>query len=153
MSPIKDFVTKAKKRQDGRDDRFTFRVDGVEIASLRPTEDQLALLMVAYSSDVRDESNRIANMIDGSLALYDPDSQRYFQRRLLVREDDFGLEDFMEITQGVIEEWGNRPTRRSYDSIGSPPTNGTSSTAGASVVDSTSSDFPSPTPAMSSTPG
>src|SRR5204863_6863647 len=62
-----DFVTKAKQRADGADDRFSFKVDDTEVTSLRPTEGQLALLMTAYSSDVRDESTRVAGMIDGSL--------------------------------------------------------------------------------------
>lgn len=150
---MKDFVTKAKQRADGADDRFSFKVDDTEVTSLRPTEGQLALLMTAYSSDVRDESTRVAGMIDGSLALFDEPSQHYLQRRLLERDDDFELDDFMNLVQGIVEEWGNRPTKPSSGSTTSPVNGGTSSTGGPSVVELISSDFPSPTPATSSTPG
>lgn len=124
---MKDFVTAAKQRRD-KDETITFRVDTQEVTSLRPTEDQMVMLMAADASEIRTDGARIAAYVDFSMAIFDEDSRRYLSRRLLDRDDPFSFEDLMDIVQQLVEEWANRPTKPLSDSTSSSDNGGTSST-------------------------
>lgn len=147
---MKDFKTAAKQRN--APETITFKVDGVEITSRRPTEDQIVFLMAAEASDIRTGSSKMAAVIDFGLSIFDAESSQYLGSRLLDPEDDFsfvapevnaGEEEpasFMGIISDLIEEWSNRPTKPFSDSTTSQGNGGASSTGTVIDVESTSSD-------------
>lgn len=143
---MREFKTAAKQELTD-DDYLKFKVDDVEVVSVRPTEGQLVMLMAAEASEIRSNDSRMAATIDFALSVFDEDSRRYLGHRLLASEDPFGLDNLLEILQWVIEEWSNHPTKPSSDSTSSSENGGTSSTAAALPSESTSSPSPQLVPA------
>lgn len=134
---MKDFTTAAKRKareEKGQPrDTFTFRVDDDEITSVRPSEGMMVMLMTAQGSEVRDDTERIAGLIDSAMSLFDRDSRRILSKRLLDPEDEeFTLDFLMEVVQEVVEEWADRPTKPSSDSTSQSEDDGTSSTENSS---------------------
>lgn len=133
---MREFKTAARTVER---EEFTFMVDDVECKTVRPSEGQIAMIVASEASSVRNESEKIADMIDFSMALFDLDTRRYLTRRLMDPEDNFEFDTFMEITRSVVEDWANRPTKPSSDSTPSSENGGTSSTAGVSPKELASS--------------
>jgi hypothetical protein len=95
-------------------------------------------------SDYADDGEGVATFINTFFTLLDDDSRHALRRRLMDRQDEFGVEKMMEILMWAVEETAARPTKSSPASTASRATNGQRSTGGARRAGSTRSTSRSP---------
>jgi hypothetical protein len=130
-------------RQEEPDAPLAFTLDDEDYAIYPPKDGQLALVM-ASMSDYADDGEGVSTFINTFFALLEEDTRHALRRRLMDREDTFGVEQMMEILMWAVEEVADRPTKSSPVSTPSRPTNGQRSTAGARRTGSTRSGSRSP---------
>jgi len=108
---VKEFNTALRAVDEG-DDAYTlkFKVDGRELTAYKPSDGQLAMLMVAVSKHVS-QSTQIAGVIDFFVSVMDNTSHGYIVDRLMDREDMFGIEEVQAIMEWMVEEWTGRPSQ------------------------------------------
>jgi len=129
---MKEFTTAAKAAADDPEaveaEAITFMIDGREIEMQPPTEGQIALLL-AGSSDMSSTPEMVASGINFFMSLIvRQDDIRYFKRRLLDRDDEFGADEVSEIIKWLVEEWTARPTKSPSDFTPSQRNGGRKST-------------------------
>lgn len=123
MSTIKEFHTAAKEAAGKIEDPLEFAIDGKTLRAYRPTEGQMAMLMMSLGRHTT-ESTKIAGAIDFFVSIMDQESYNYLADRLLSRDDPIDLEEVTEVVQWIIEEWAGRPTPRPSVSMPSPNSDG-----------------------------
>jgi len=109
VSTIKEFTTAAKEAAGQAEDPVEFSLDGQVLHAYRPTEGQLALLMMALGRHTT-ETTKIAGAVDFFVSICDQPSYTYLADRLQSRENPIALEEIAEVVQWIIEEWAGRPT-------------------------------------------
>lgn len=139
----KAFVTAAREGNQEPDLPLEFVLDDETYHIFKPKDGQLALVM-ASMSDYAEDGEGVATFINTFFGLLDDDTRHDLRRRLMDREDDFGVEAMMEILMWAIEEAADRPTKSSPASTASRTTSGTRSTGGARRTGSTRSGSRSP---------
>jgi hypothetical protein len=108
---MKEFTTALKAVTEDDDDApLMFSIDGHEMRAYRPSDGQLAMLMVAISKHASDQA-RIAGVIDFFVSIMDKESHSYVVDRLLSREDPLGIEEVKDVIEWMVEEWTGRPTQ------------------------------------------
>jgi len=130
-------------RQEEPDAPLPFTLDDENYVIFPPKDGQLALIM-AGMSDTADDGEGVSTFINTFFALLDEDSGHALKRRLMDREDSFGVEKMMEILMWTVEEAAARPTKSSSASTASRTTSGQRSTGGARRTGSTRSGSRSP---------
>lgn len=130
-------------RQEEPDVPLEFTLDGETYHIYPPKDGQLALVM-ASMSDYADDGEGVATFINTFFALLDDETNHALHRRLMDREDTFGVEQMMEILMWVVEESTDRPTKSSPASTASRTASGGRSTGGARRTGSTRSGSRSP---------
>ena len=115
---MKEFIT-AGKRDIGtydEDEAIRFKHDDTECVFFQPSDTQLAIML---SMGRRDMGAREAGtFISLFFEMMDSDTQRYFETRMLDREDTFELGSdggVMDIFEYLAGEWSARPTKQPSD--------------------------------------
>lgn len=142
---MKEFITAAKDLEANGDDEESFGFD-VEFAVVderlkkddpgyrrtmvarKPSDGQLMIFMALAGDDLAANSKVVSVTIDFLYSLLDREDQRYFQRRLMDRDDKFGADEVAEITYYLLEEWSGNPTGSRAGSPRSPRPSGKRST-------------------------
>jgi hypothetical protein len=127
---LKSFEVAAKAKQ--ADEGTPFDIEGHKMLAYQPDEAQFAMLM-AFVGRGSSDADRVAGLINFLIAILDPKGADYLQRRLLDRDDDYGIEDVENLMEWLTEEWSGNPTRGQSASTPSPSTTGSSST-GRSLI-------------------
>jgi len=124
---VKEFTTAAREVDVSPDEVMEFVVDGETCRCFQPSNGQLAILLASISS-TQSWTNQVAGVINFFDAVLDDDSRTYITRRLLDRQDQFGLDEVQDIIEWMVEEWAARPTPSPSASTPSPPRGGARST-------------------------
>jgi len=112
--PLKSYTTAVKaKAEEGTDAEglVRFEIDGHEVTASRPSDAMIAII-IARTGKRSSQAEVAAAAIDFFYSVLDPKSQRYIEDRLFDNQDDFGLEEVLEVLFDLIEEWTGRPTVR-----------------------------------------
>jgi hypothetical protein len=125
---MKEFTTAAREADVPADEIMEFVVDGQTCRCFQPSNGQLAILLASISS-TQSWTHQVAGVINFFDATLDDDSRAYITRRLLDRQDRFGIDEVQEIIEWMVEEWSSRPTPSPSGSTPSPPKGGRKSTA------------------------
>ena len=133
-----EFGARESESEDEIEAPITFKVDGEEWKAYQPTSGQVAIWF-SVSTDRASSQERIAGIIDFFLGVLDDVGRHSASRKLMDREDDFEIEQLMEIMSWLMEQWSARPTESSSASTPSRRTGGRKSTASSRVVESTPS--------------
>lgn len=124
---MKEFLTAAKEAVEGADEVLEVPIDGVIYKAYQPTDGQYAFVMATTGKHASTQ-DQIAGQVNFFLSLFEQEDADALARRLLDREDPFGLEEVTEIFTAMMEEWTGRPTQSSSGSSGSQRTTGRKST-------------------------
>lgn len=104
-----EFKTAAKgKKKTDAPEPLHFKIDGEEYVAFPPKDSALALLVASGASD--DPSEQMHELLQFFRSTLDEKSMTRFVARLRDKNDDFSLVDATNILQGLIEEFGGRPT-------------------------------------------
>ena len=147
---MKAFTTAAKAVDISPDEAIEFTIDDEVCRAFQPSNGQLAVLLASVSS-TQQWTHQVAGVINFFDAVLDENSSSYITRRLLDRQDQFGIDEVQEIIEWLVEEWSARPTQSPSGSTPSPPPGGKKSTP--RTPRSTSSAKPRTGSAVSSTAG
>ena len=139
---MKEFVTAARDTLGEVDEKsaLTFKHDDKEVTFYEPSDGQLALMMAMGRRDM--DAKTAGTFISLFFEMMEPETQRYFENRLLDRHDTFNLSGeggILDIFQYLGEEWGARPTKRPSDYQKSQRSTGRASTGSTRAKASTSS--------------
>lgn len=139
----KSFSLAVQEATGTADDRLDFTMEGddTQLYAYLPSEGQMVLL-IGVASDLTDVGVASAAVMDVFWELMETDTRRHLRRRLLVREDSFGLGDIMNIIEWLVGESTARPTTPPSASTPSRGTTGRRSTATARQRASTRSPSP-----------
>lgn len=121
-----EFETAIKAVTEAKEDErpFTeFKLDGRVMKAYNPDDGQLAMFLASIGRG-QAASDKVAGAINFFCSVLDEDDATHIEVRLLDRHDPFGLEQVEEIMQGIIEEWGGRPTKSLSVSTQSPESDG-----------------------------
>lgn len=139
---MKEFVTAAKTTA-GRVDK-TSKIetthDGNKVVFYEPDTASIAIMAM-----ISNQKMSVANMgtfIEFIFNVMDPDTQKYFRRRLMDVDDPFGLDGpggLMDIFKSLTEEWSARPTKSPSDFRPARRATGPGSTGNTAAKASTSS--------------
>lgn len=127
---MKEFTTaaaEAEKPEGAEDEGMEFSVDGVLCHCYKPNDGQLAFLM-ATTGRHSNEQEQIAGIINFFVAVLDDQSHDFLVKKMLDRDDDFGILEVQEIMQWMVEEWTARPTQSPSASTPSRRSGGRKST-------------------------
>lgn len=124
---MKEFTTAAREADISPDEVVEFSIDGETCRAFQPSNGQLAVLLASVAS-TQNWTHQVAGVINFFDAVLDEDSSAYVSRRLLDRNDAFGLDEVQEVIQWLVEEWSSRPTPSPSGSTPSPPKGGQKST-------------------------
>lgn len=134
---MREFTTAAKAPIEDDIIEFTMRrnpdadpeyvPDAKVLNAYRPGEGQLAVLMASLGKGASDLDG-VAGPLNFLDSLLDDEGRKYFLDRMLDPKDPFGPVECEQVMEGLIEEWGGRPTRPSSGSTASQPTDGQNST-------------------------
>lgn len=140
----KSFAVAVKRADEEPVEALAFNVEGTdqELYIRPPKEGQIALVM-SVMGGYAEGSDQVATVINVFMNMLDEDSAGVIKRRLLDTDDDFDLEDVMEILQWAVEEAAARPTQSSPASTPSRRSSGRRSTAPVPVRGLTRSPSPS----------
>jgi hypothetical protein len=127
VSIIKEFTTAAKEATGESEDPVVFSIDEKTLRAYRPTEGQLAMLMMSLARH-NSEATKIAGAIDFFVSIMDQESYTYLADRLQSRDNPIALEEITNVVQWLIEEWAGRPTPSPSASTPSPNSDGQNST-------------------------
>lgn len=103
-----EFTTAVERTEKPAEEPIILKIDGEEYKCFDPSPTQIALLMASYGR-YNDQADQIAGVIDFFVGILDKDSHRRLVRRLLDRDDPFGLEQVTVIMQKLLEKWSGRP--------------------------------------------
>lgn len=103
-------------------------LDDHELVLIPPTPEQYILLLAGMEASTS-QHDYMAGAINFIFGLVEGDDRRYLYSRLRDRDDDFGLDELLELIEYATEEWGGRPTEPSSDSSGRRQPTGKTSTA------------------------
>ena len=140
---MKEFVTAAKDTfgETSDDDKITFKHDEREVTFYQPSDGQLAIMLNMGGRDMSPQ--QAGTFIQLWFAMMDEPTVRYFQTRLMDRDDKgFDLETeggVFDIFEGLVEEWSARPTKQPSDFQPSRRATGPKSTGTTRVRAKTSS--------------
>jgi len=129
---IKEFTTAAKTAAGQIEDPIEFSLDDQTLRAYRPTEGQMALLMMALGRHTS-EATKVAGAIDFFVSIMDQPSYTYLADRLQSRDNPIALEEIIPVMEWIVEEWSGRPTPSSSGSTPSPPSDGLNSTPAMSA--------------------
>lgn len=129
-------MEKANEREDGM---IEIVAEGFEkpLLAQSPREDQLGFVM-ARMTKRKAGYKEMATVINYVVDIFDEESADAIADRMMDDEDDFGLEDLIELFGDLVEAWSARPTKRPSDFTPSQKQGGKKSTARASARASTS---------------
>lgn len=122
------------------EDVTTFKHDGREVTFYRPGTGQEALMLSMSQRDM--EAKDAASFINLFFSLMDSDTYKYFEKRLMDRNDPFDLDSeggIFDLFIGLSEEWSGRPTKEPSDYQPPQQATGKKSTASTRAKASTSS--------------
>jgi len=140
---MKEFVTAAKDTfgEVDDDDKITFLHDGREVTFFTPSDGQLAIMLNMGGREM--DPKMAGTFIQLWFSMMDDDTLRYFQSRLMDRNDRaFDLDSeggVFDIFESLVEEWSARPTKQPSDFQPSQRATGRKSTATTRVKARTSS--------------
>jgi hypothetical protein len=139
----KSFSVAARRANDQEAETMPFNVDGTdqELYIRTPKEGQIALVM-SVMGGYAEGSDQVATVINVFMNMLTEESAGIIRRRLLDMDDEFDLENVMDILSWAVEEAAARPTKSSPASTSSRPTSGTGSTGPAPVRTLTRSRSP-----------
>lgn len=135
-----EYITAVKEENRSKEEEDkgeVFTLDKVEMRYFKPSPGQLALL-IAQTGNFSSEDEQISSVINFFLKVLDKRSSSHLVSRLMDRDDNFELEQVIDIMEDMIEEWTGRPIMRRSDSTESRSAAGPESTDTTPV--STSSD-------------
>ena len=118
---------------------ITFMLDDEEVTALPPTTSQMALFMAAFADSAPNDEVAVMDTINFFMSLFEGDDATYVKRKLLDRNDPFGLKAVTKLIILLVEEWSGRPMSSPQDSPTLPASDGprltatTRSKAGARV--------------------
>lgn len=115
---MKEFVTAAKSTlgEVDEDDVITFKHDGREVTFFVPSTGQQAIMLSMGGRDM--DPKAAGTFIHLFFEMMDHDTQRYFNTRLLDREDTFDLDTeggVFDIFEHITEQWSGKATRKPSD--------------------------------------
>lgn len=87
---------------------ITFKIDDEEYVA-HPPKDTALMFLVASGAD-NDAATQMKEVLEFFRAVLDEDSMQRFVDRLRDKNDTLTLADAMKILQGLIAEFGGRPT-------------------------------------------
>jgi hypothetical protein len=127
---MRDFKSPATSGESGlgNGEPITFTIDGDEVTAYPPKDGQMMLFMAAQAEG-RDVTVGIAAIVDFLDGIFNENGRVLLRRRLMDREDTFGMAQVMDIISYLFEEWTARPTESPRGSTPSRPTTGRKSTA------------------------
>lgn len=140
---MKEFFTAAKDTfgEVSEDEKIVFKHDGREVTFFQPSDGQMAIMLNMGGRDMDPRS--AGTFIQLWFSMMDNDTVRYFQTRLMDRDDKgFDLESeggVFDIFESLVEEWSARPTKQPSDFQPSRRATGPKSTGSTRVRASTSS--------------
>lgn len=139
---MKDFVTAAKDDlgEVNEDDVIAFKHDGREVVFFVPSTGQQAIML---SMGGRDMDPKVAGtFIHLFFEMMDDETQRYFNTRLMDRNDPFDLDTeggVFDIFDAISKEWSGKAKKQPSDYQKPQSTTGRASTGSSRVRASTSS--------------
>lgn len=128
---------------------LTYEIDGLEVTFESPDLNQI-VLMTSLIEGAQSSVHSAAQIVNIFFALIKDDeimvtaegeetddetigysdyTARKLQAKMMDRKDPFGVEVMAAVLEKMIEDWSNRPTRRSTASSSSPRARGTTSKA------------------------
>lgn len=140
---MKEFITAARDtfEETSDDEKITFMHDGREVTFYQPSDGQLAIMLNMGGRDMT--AQQAGTFIQLWFAMMDEPTLRYFQSRLMDRDDKgFDLESeggVFDIFEALVEEWSARPTKQPSDFQPSRRATGRKSTGTTRAKASTSS--------------
>jgi hypothetical protein len=139
---VKDFITAAKDDlgEVNEEDVISFKHDDREVVFFVPSTGQQAIML---SMGGRDMDPKVAGtFIHLFFEMMDDDTQRYFNTRLMDRNDPFDLDTeggVFDIFDEITKEWSGKAKKRPSDFQKSQSTTGRASTGRTRARASTSS--------------
>lgn len=123
---MKEFTTAVERSTDD-DTKIEFKIDGEDVVAFLPQGGQLAMLLASVGRG-QTEEQRIAGYINFFVNVLDKKAANLVERRLLDREDPFGIDQVEEILDWLVLEWSAHPTQSPSGSASSPQDAGQNST-------------------------
>jgi len=127
--------------ETSEDDKIVFKHDGREVTFYQPSDGQLAIMLNMGGRDM--DQKAAGTFIQLWFAMMDEPTLRYFQTRLMDREDkgfdlttENGVFDIFEL---LVEQWSGKATKQPSDYQRSQRATGRKSTATTRVKAKTSS--------------
>lgn len=124
---MRQFHTAVKahsKNEDSIGAVVEFEIDGQTFSATGPNATQLAVYLAEVGGFSVETKDRVSAGINFFLDRFSGDDRRYFQRRLMDRNDSFDFQDITDIIEWLTEEWSARPTQLPSDSSGWPQPDG-----------------------------
>lgn len=140
---MKEFITAARENlgEVNEDDIIAFKHDGREVVFFVPSTGQQAIMLAMGGRDM--DKKTAGSFIHLFFEMMDHDTQRYFNTRLMDREDtgfdldtDAGVFDIFEY---LTEQWSGKAKKQPSDYLKPQSTTGRELTANTRVRASTSS--------------
>jgi hypothetical protein len=123
---LKEFVTAIEEIEEPKD-ALKFKVNDQELTAYRPTEGQLALIMLAMGKHASN-IDRTAGVVDFFFNLLDEEGQRFMMEGMSRRVNMISPTTMVEILEWMLEEWTGRPFPSPSGSTSSPKNGGRKST-------------------------
>ena len=143
---MKEFVTRYKDELENEEfvddgEFITFMHDDTEVLFYEPNAAQMTV-MLGMRNRIQEDLETAETLITFMFEIMDRETKRYFQNRLLTREDPFGLESeggLLEIFEWLSEEWSGKAIKQPSDYQKPRSQTGRSSTGSSRAKASTSS--------------
>lgn len=134
---MQEFTTAVREQDEAEnEDLYEFKVDGREMSARPMSSGQLAMLA---SMRANFSVKTMGRMLNTFLNVFEEDDAIYFEDRIIDRDDDFELADFMEIVNGYITYFSGKESKQPSDFQQSSKSSGRASTARSRAKASTSS--------------
>jgi hypothetical protein len=133
---MQEFITAVREHDEGEEDLYEFKVDDREMFARPMSAGQLAMLSAMRPNLSVQTMGRMLNTF---LNVFEEEDAIYFEDRLLDRNDDFELDNFMEIVNGYITYFSGKGSKQPSDFQQSAKSSGRASTARSRAKGSTSS--------------
>lgn len=125
---FEDEILADVQREPERDEPVYVDVAGKETVFHYPGTGQMAYMAMASAGD-RNNMQTAGMMINFVISLMEDEDARRLRGLLLDRENEYGMEDLLDVFDELQERWSSRPTQSSSASSPSRPETGRRSTA------------------------
>lgn len=115
-------------REPEQDEPIYIDIAGKETVFHYPGSGQMAYMAMASAGD-RNTVQTAGMMINFVISLMEEEDARRLRGLLLDRDNEYGMEDLLDVFDELQERWSSRPTQSSSDSSGSQQETGRRSTA------------------------